>query len=564
MLKNRKFWNILAAIISGLLTSTGFPFSFSPSSPLAWLIPFALIPLLIAVEALPTTYQSPTRAHATTLRPVTPLSRGRDAFLLFWIYGAVLVAIAFRWVTVPAVLFGELSPALSEAFFVLYCAAAGLYFPLLFSPVIWNAARCSRRGTHPFPIWSLVFSVTLLELFIPRFFHWTFGNLLHGSLSLSQWASWIGSSGLTALVVASNMTIARSIAHVARNPGRMALQFSLVLGCWGLVFLIGDSLLKSLREQQAQARHTTVGFVQPNFRFPGIPRHPELAKEATLQSLDSLVALTDELMKSMAGKGPVDLLVWPESAAPFDFAWSSENQKIVQQKVHEWNTPLLVQASEFDQKELETLGPRKATLYSTSFLLRTHGPKSQSFRKWIPIPFGESVPLEDKFPWLGDMVRDNVNNISKLGRGQSPDTLAYNPQDRVAPLICFDAISSDLTRAQSTLGHASIYVNQANFIWMWKSNAAYEFLELGRFRAIENGRSFILAANTGPSVALKPTGEAVAPPLPLMSRGYSVASLPVLEHRTLYARWGDGPLIFLGLLAIASQIFMSRPQLRRR
>jgi len=49
-----------------------------------------------------------------------------------------------------------------------------------------------------------------------------------------------------------------------------------------------------------------------------------------------------------------------------------------------------------------------------------------------------------------------------------------------------------------------------------------------------------------------------------MSRGYSVASLPVLEERTLYAEWGDFPLVLLGALAFAWQLFLSRPQLRPR
>jgi apolipoprotein N-acyltransferase len=564
MFRTLKIWSILAAIISGLLTSVGFPKTFSLHSPSAWLIPFALVPLLIAIEKLPTTYQSPARAHSTTLRQVTPFTRGLEAFLLFWVSGAVLMSIAFHWVTVPAVLFGELSPPITNALFVVYCILAGLYFPLLFLPVIWNASRCAKRGTTPFPLWSLVFSVTLLELFIPRFFHWTFGNLMHGSLAVSQWAAWIGSSGITALVLAGNFAVARAFTDPARNPGRMAITLASVLVCWGGIYFAGHSRLNQMRALQAQARKTTVGYVQPNFRFPGLPRNTNLGKEATMQSLSSLLTLTDEMVSSYKDKGKLDLIVWPESAAPFDFGWSTDDQDIVRNKIKEWNAPVLVQASEFDKNELDTLGPRKATMYSISFLLRPDGSRSQNFKKWIPMPFGESVPLEDTFPWLGDVVRDNVNNVSKVGRGTSVDALAYSPTEAVAPLICFDAISSELTRAQSTRGNASVYVNQANFLWMWKSNAAFEFLELGRFRAIENARSFVLAANTGPSVAISPTGEPESPVLNQLTRGFRIAALPVLDIRTLYSQWGDLPLMILGLISFALQIFVSRPQLRPR
>lgn len=563
MFRTQTIWSIFAAIISGLLTSVGFPRGFSLHSPVAWVIPIALVPLLVAIDRLPTTYQSPARAHSTTLRQVTPFTRGFEAFVLFWIYGAVLISMAFHWVTVPAELFGELSPALTKILFVVYCVLAGLYFPILFFPVVWNASRCSKRGTTPFPFWSLALSTTLLEIFIPRFFHWTYGNLMHGSLPVSQWAAWFGSSGLTALVLLSNFALAKAFSDSTRNPGRVAVMLTSTIAGWLAIFSAGSARLKSMRVQKEEARKTTVGFVQPNFRFPGLPRNPALGKDATLQSLTSLLNLTDEMVASYKDKGKIDLIVWPESVAPFEFAWATDDQEIVKKKIKEWNAPLLVQATEFDKQELDTLGPRKATMYSISFLLRTDGSRSPSFKKWVPMPFGESVPLEDKFPWLGDIVRANVNNVSKVGRGQSVDALAYSPSESVAPLICFDAISADLTRAQSTLGNASLYVNQANFLWMWRSNAAYEFLELGRFRAIENGRSFVLAANTGPSVALTPTGEPDSAPLGLLTRGFGIARLPVFENRTLYADWGDVPLYVLGAIAWALQLFLARPQFTR-
>jgi apolipoprotein N-acyltransferase len=562
MFRSRMLWSIVAAVISGLLTSIGFPRSLTVHNPLAWVIPFALVPLLIAVDRLPNTYQSPARAHSTTLRQVTSWSRGLEAFLLFWIYGATLIAVAFHWVTVPAVLFGELPPLITNILFVIYCVLAGLYFPLLFLPIIWNASRCARRSTAPFPIWALVFSVTLLEIVLPRFFQWTYGNLMHGSLPIVQWAAWIGSSGLSAFVFASNILLARSFADPSRNPGRLGIVILSTLSAWVVMWSVGKRRLSLTRQQQASARTTHVGFVQPNFRFPGLPRNPDYAKETVLQTLPSLIELSDELIASTKDKGKLDLLVWPESAAPYNFAWSEPDQDEVRKRVKEWDVPLLVQGSEFDKTELETLGPRQATLYSISFLLRPDGSRSPSFKKWVPMPFGEAVPLEDTFPWIGDLVRNNVNNVSKLGRGTSVDALAYSPNDAVAPLICFDAISSELTRAQSTRGNTTIYVNQANFLWMWRSTAAFQFVQLGRFRAVENARSFILSANTGPSVAFTPTGELLNAPLGLMSRGYASAKLPVLEEKTLFAQWGERPLVLLGILAFAVQLFMARPQTR--
>lgn len=271
MFRFRILWPIFAAVLSGLLTSVGFPRGLTVHNPLAWVIPFALIPVLLVIERLPTTYQSPARAHSTTLRQVTPFTRGLEAFLLFWIYGAVLIAVAFHWVTVPAVLFGDLPPAISNLLFCVYCLLAGLYFPLLFLPVIWNASRCSKRNTDPFPIWVLVFSTTLMEIVLPRFFHWTYGNLMHGSLPVVQWSAWIGSSGLSALVFASNFTLAKALSDPSRNPGRLGVVVISTLTSWLVVFALGHRRLGQIRALQQTSRTTHVGFVQPNFRFPGLP-----------------------------------------------------------------------------------------------------------------------------------------------------------------------------------------------------------------------------------------------------------------------------------------------------
>lgn len=562
MIRSQIVWSVAAAVTSGLLTSLGFPKGLTSESPLAWVLPVALIPLFIAIELLPTTYQPPSRTHSTTTRPVTPFTRGLEAFALVWIFGATLIAAAFHWVTVPAVLFGELTPAVSYSLFTLYCVLSGLYFALLFFPLIWNAARCSRRSLPQFPVWALVFSIASIEILLPRIFHWTFGNLMHGSLPVTQWASLIGSSGLSVLVFASNILIARALTERPRNPGRMGLVVSSVAISWICIHFIGVALLKHTRELSSSARKSHVGFVQPNFGFEGLPRDRKYAKQLELQSLKSLMSLTESMVTEKADD-KLDLIVWPESAAPYNFGWSEPLRQEVQKKIIEWNTPLLAQAIEFNEEEAAAVGQRNATIYSVSFLLRPDGSRSPSFKKWLPIPFGESIPFEDSFPWLGDVVRNNVRNISKLGRGTSFEPLAYTPLDAVAPLICFDAISSELTRAQSTLAGATLYVNQANFLWMWKSEAALQFVQLGRFRAIENRRSFILASNTGPSVAISPTGEFLTQPLQMISRGYATTKVPVLESKTPYARWGYGPLLFLGAVAAAVMLFMSRPQMRR-
>lgn len=86
MIRSQIIWSVVAAAVSGLLTSLGFPKDLTTHSAFAWVLPIALIPLLVAIELLPTTYQPPSRTHSTTTRPVTAFTRGLEAFadLAFW------------------------------------------------------------------------------------------------------------------------------------------------------------------------------------------------------------------------------------------------------------------------------------------------------------------------------------------------------------------------------------------------------------------------------------------------------------------------------------------------
>jgi apolipoprotein N-acyltransferase len=70
-------------------------------------------------------------------------------------------------------------------------------------------------------------------------------------------------------------------------------------------------------------------------------------------------------------------------------------------------------------------------------------------------------------------------------------------------------------------------------------------------RAIEQGLPLVRSANTGISAVVDPYGRIVRA-LPLGTAGAVDAPLPARAPRTIFARWGDWPLLFLlcaGLLS---------------
>ena len=531
---------ILAAVLSGTLAALGFPGQGFPSLSAGFLLPFAYVPLFVAIDSLPKPY-SGGRGAGRHERMNSPWKRFKSAFLLTWLAGMTTVALAFFWCTSPAILFGGIPPLVAYPAFGVYAILSGTFFPVIFMPFLLSAAHEARRQAKPLPLYAMALLTTALEIWTPRFFHWSLGSLMHSSLAVSQFASVLGFSGITLLIVLSNAYLARAIAERAIQPIRALSRIVAVAAMWAAVIFWGNWRLGRVEAELAAAAESThIGLVQPNFTFDELSSNKTRSPMAQEQSLDHLLKISEEVMVQTQPK--LDLLVWPESVAPGQFAMSAAQIERTKDLVQQTAVPILVQATEYDREEIKMHGMRQATFYSTSFLLRPDRSRSSSFKKWVPMPFGEFVPLEDIFPEFGEFLRDNIGNMSKVGRGKSYEALAYSARHFAAPLICFDAIDTDLPRLQVKYGQGNVLINQSNFVWMGNSNAGFQFKELVRFRAIENGRSAVLAANTGPSVIFNPVGRELTATTRLLEPSFLTAQVPIWRKQTVYNFCGDLPL----------------------
>lgn len=549
-------WRMAGALLSGILVAFCFPGEGFPYLSAGYLMPVAYVPLFLALESLGGSGTSTSRhGSGAQERPFSRSNRLKNAFLLTWVSGFVTVLIAFYWCTYPAILFGGIPPLAAYPAFAAYAALSATFFPVIFSPILLSVATSGRRSSQPLAVLALAACTTGLEIWTPRFFSWSLGSLMHNSLAISQLASIAGFHGITLIIVCSNLALARSLAHYRSNPVPALTKVGVVIVTWFGVWLWGSHRLRQLEAAFATGPTTHIGLVQPNFTFDELSSNPQRTPGAQTQSLDTLLEQSSRLIAKTNDK--LDLLIWPESVAPGSFAQSPEQLDRTKQLAHQTKVPILAQATEFDRDELRKHGYRNATVYSTSFLLRPDLSRSPSYKKWVPIPFGETVPMEEVFPELGTFVRQNIGNTSKVGRGSSTDALPYSPDEFVAPLICFDAIESNLPRLQTKFGRATLLANQSNFVWMGHSSAGYQFKELVRFRAIENGRSAVLAANTGPSVIFSPTGREISETTPLLVAAELTAKAPVWREQTLFTYWGKLPLHLiagLGLVTIIWQL----------
>ena len=157
------------------------------------------------------------------------------------------------------------------------------------------------------------------------------------------------------------------------------------------------------------------------------------------------------------------------------------------------------------------------------------------------VPFGEFVP--PGFGWIVRVLSIPLADFARGAMEQRPMAIAGQ---RVAVNVCYeDAYGAEILRQ---LPEATLLVNVSNVAWFGDSLAPAQHLQIARMRALETGRVYLTAANTGITAAIWPDGSVrqqmkqfVQGRIEFDVRGYSGA--------TPYVRFGDWPAVVLALLA---------------
>ena len=159
------------------------------------------------------------------------------------------------------------------------------------------------------------------------------------------------------------------------------------------------------------------------------------------------------------------------------------------------------------------------------------------------VPFGEFVP-----PGFGWIVRVLSIPLADFARGATTQRPMAVAGQRVAVNVCYeDAYGFEIIRQ---LPEATLLVNVSNVAWFGDSLAPAQHLQIARMRALETGRVYLTAANTGITAAIWPDGS-VRQRMPQFVRGRIDVEVRGYSGATPYVRFGDWPAVLLALLALA-------------
>jgi len=440
---------------------------------------------------------------------------GWRAARLGYVTGAVSSVGLLYWTALVVIQYGGLALPVGILVMVALCLAFSVFHALfgwgvgrlavafgpaglLGAPFLWTGLEYAR--THTF------FS-----------FPWTLlGYSQQGALPFAQVASITAVYGVSFLVCSVSTLLAYAAVAPRRAAQRTALSsMALLVGAaWGW----GSW---QMHRPIAETGRVTVGLVQG-----GVRQEDKWVPEYASANVGRHLQLT-----ARAADAGARLVVWPESAVPFVFDEDQALAGLLRDTVRRRGIYLF-----FGNDDVGPPSPEGRRIYVGAKLLDPSGELVARYHKMHLVPFGEYVPLQTLFTLGGRFTAKLVQEVSDFTPGTEA-TIGVVDGHRVGGFICYEAIFPSLVR-RFAVGGAELLVNITNDAWYGTTSAPHQHLAMVAFRAIENGRYLVRAANTGITAVVDPRGR-VLEPTRLFDTTVLVREVPFVADTTFYTRHGN-------------------------
>jgi apolipoprotein N-acyltransferase len=262
--------------------------------------------------------------------------------------------------------------------------------------------------------------------------------------------------------------------------------------------------------------------------------------------LDNHVDATRQLAAQVAtGDRPQPLLVvWPEDSTDIDPYADTGAAAAIQGAVDAIKAPTLVGAvvtNPDDPTTVLNLGIVWAPTGSPG-----GGGPGQTYAKRHPVPFGEYVPFRS-------LLTRFVSRLDRIPRdfaaGHEPGLLQLGPVP-VGDVICFE-VAYDQVVQDVAAGQPGLIIVQTNNATYGRTGQPDQQLAMARLRAIQTGRTVLVAATSGLSAVIDADGAVVAGSREFERWVYD-GPVTVRAGSTLATRLGPWPELILGTLGIGA------------
>lgn len=329
-----------------------------------------------------------------------------------------------------------------------------------------------------------------------------------------QSASLLGSLFTGFLIVTVNGFLALSYKKLRaeKKPGYCA---AVAAGIVAVNFVFGVVRLSVYKENGDTVK---AACIQGN-----IASGDKWADDSLENSLRIYVSLTERAVE----EEQAELVVWPETVITTYLNLNPYAAGIISDLAKEKSITIAVGAFYTED----------GNNYNSIYLFHPDGSVDENvYCKRHLVPFGEYLPM----PGLIKAVLPFLAEMNMFSDALVPGTsseLFETEHGKIGGLVCFDSIYETLTLSSVRDG-ANLMILSTNDSWYRDSAAVYQHNGHAVLRAVESGRCFVRAANTGISSVISAKGEIKTYLEPLVD-GYVAADVTFSTERTPYSCVGD-------------------------
>jgi apolipoprotein N-acyltransferase len=489
------FKKILLSILSGVMLSASFP-----PGELGWLAWIAVVPLLIALEN----------------------ERPSNAFKFGMIMGLSHYLTLIYWVIFVVHTYGGIGLFTSVFILFLFCIYLSL-FPAFFSLLI-NLPDSNRF--MPLKAAAIWVSLEYVRAVLLTGFPWCLiGYSQYARHYLIQISDITGVYGISFLLVSFNGAIylllfgRKKVSSIGGRVTDVLIVLMLILVC----FTYGIYSLADMKKDLKGKEPMVVSVIQGNID-QSVKWDPAFMRE----TMEKYITLTKSTIVSKPG-----LIVWPETAAPFYFQDNTDQSKEIYKISKETGAWLIFGCPAYETDIIQS------RYYNRIYVVSPNGYIEGHYDKTHLVPFGEYVPLKKFMPFINRLV----TAAGDFSAGKESGILKMHGL-KAGALICYEGIFPDIARKETKNG-AQLFVNLSNDAWFGMTSAPYQLLSMCVFRATENRRPFVRAANTGISAFIDSYGR-ITERSDLFVDGVLTGQIPTgFDRLTIYSKYGDIFIYFI-------------------
>ncbi len=363
----------------------------------------------------------------------------------------------------------------------------GLSYVVLF-PAVWvllEWMRSSAFGGFPFLIFGTSHIGTWLDGYAPVFgvlgVSWVLAMSAGAILWMATRQAWTGASLMMAAI-------------------------------W-----LGGSGLQEVQWVKPKGEPVKVALIQAN-----IPQEEKWERDAFFPTLKKYVQATKQNLDA-------DIVVWPETAVPayYDVVAKGALKQFIQ-----------------DAQLLETdiiagiITRESDHIHYYNSIVNFHNP-SQVYSKHHLVPFSEFFPLSDALYALTQLFDIPFSQFSK---GHYPPKTMKLAGHEVGLSICYEtAFGEELAEL---IPPAEFMITLSNDAWFAHTLEPAQQLQEVQMRALELGREFARATNTGITAIVDIKGQ-IKQEIPPYKSGVLKGKVQPYEGETFFAKWKQLPILFV-------------------